>query len=108
MFFSGQSFFSLQLQLFSVEGFLLVSRIFRLCFLIMVCRLSVQLYLTFMLFLLKIVLYKIQKLSADVCLNVHAVGRVEPNYVSLPVLAGFLRSVNINFLSCPPCLGALS
>ena len=35
--------FFLQLQLFSVEGVLLVSRIFQLCFLIMVCRLSVQL-----------------------------------------------------------------
>ena len=43
-FFRGQSFFFLQLQLFSVEGVLLVSRIFLLCFLIMVCRLSVQLY----------------------------------------------------------------
>ena len=46
-----------------------------------------------MLFLLKILLYRkmfideVQKLSADACLNVHAVGRVEPNYVSLPVLA---------------------
>ena len=35
--------FFLQLQLFSVEGVLLVSRIFLLCFLIMVSRLSVQL-----------------------------------------------------------------
>ena len=43
LFFRGQSFFFLQLQLFSVEGVLLVSRIFLLCFLIMVCRLSVQL-----------------------------------------------------------------
>ena len=39
----GQSFFSLQLQLFSVEGVLLVSRIFLSCFLIMVCKLSMQL-----------------------------------------------------------------
>ena len=30
---------------------------------------------------------EVQKVSADVCLNVQAVGRVEPNYVSLPVLA---------------------
>ena len=36
-------FFFLQLQLFSVEGVSLVSKIFLLCFLIMVCRLSVQL-----------------------------------------------------------------
>ena len=44
IFFSEDSrFFFLQLQLFSVEGVLLVSRIFLLRFLIMVCRLSVQL-----------------------------------------------------------------
>ena len=30
---------------------------------------------------------EVQKLSADVCLYVHAVGRVKPNYVSLSVLA---------------------
>ena len=30
---------------------------------------------------------EVQKVSADVCLNVHALERVEPNYVSLPVLA---------------------
>ena len=30
---------------------------------------------------------EVQKVSADVCLNVHTVGRVEPIYVSLPVLA---------------------
>ena len=28
---------------------------------------------------------EVQKLSADVCLNVHVVGRIKPNYVSLPV-----------------------
>ena len=33
---------------------------------------------------------EVQKLSADVCLKVHAVGRLEPNYVSLPVLAAVL------------------
>ena len=44
LFFRGQSFFFLlQLRLFSVEGVLLVSRIFLSCFLIMVCRWSVQL-----------------------------------------------------------------
>ena len=36
---------------------------------------------------------EVQKLSADVCLNVNAVGRVEPNYVSLPVLAAVLCGV---------------
>ena len=49
LFFSGQSFFFFfffffpQSQLFSVEGVFLVSKGFRLCFLIMVCTLSVQL-----------------------------------------------------------------
>ena len=41
---------------------------------------------------------KVQKFSADVCLNVHAVGRVEPNYVSLPVLAAVLCGVSCRFL----------
>ena len=41
---------------------------------------------------------EVQKLSADVCLNVHAVGRVEPNYVSLPVLAAVLCGVGCRFL----------
>ena len=31
----------------------------------------------------KMFIDEVQKLSADVCLNVHAVGRVEPNYVCL-------------------------
>ena len=43
LFFRGQWFYFLQLQLLSVEGILLVSRIFLLCFLIMVCRFFVQL-----------------------------------------------------------------
>ena len=30
---------------------------------------------------------EVQELSADVCLYVHAVGRIKPNYVSLSVLA---------------------
>ena len=42
---------------------------------------------------------QVQKLSADVCLNVHAVGRVEPNYVSLPVLAAVLCGVICRFLA---------
>ena len=42
---------------------------------------------------------KVQKLSADVCLNVHAVGRVEPNYVSLPVLAAVLCGMSCRFLA---------
>ena len=42
---------------------------------------------------------EVQKLSADVCLNVHAVGRVEPNYVSLPVFAAVLCGVSCRFLA---------
>ena len=42
---------------------------------------------------------KVHKLSADVCLYVHALGRVEPNYVSLPVLAAVLCGVSYRFLA---------
>ena len=33
---------------------------------------------------------EVKKLAANVCLNVHAVGRVESNYLSLPFLAAVL------------------
>ena len=39
---------------------------------------------------------EVQTLSADVCLYVHAVGRIKPNYVSLSVLAAVLYGVNAN------------
>ena len=43
---------------------------------------------------------EVQKLYIDVCLNVHAVGRVEPNYiVSLPVLVAVLCGVSCRFLA---------
>ena len=42
---------------------------------------------------------EVQKLSADVCLYVHALGRVEPDYVSLPVLAAVMGSVSYRFLA---------
>ena len=42
---------------------------------------------------------EVQKLSADVCLNVHAVWRVETNYVSLPVLGAVLCGVGCRFLA---------
>ena len=42
---------------------------------------------------------EVQKLSADVCLNVHVVGRIKPNYVSLPVLAAVLCGVRYRFLA---------
>ena len=45
----------------------------------------------------KMVIDEAQKLSANVCLN--AVGRVEPNYVSLPVLVAVLCGVICRFLA---------
>ena len=42
---------------------------------------------------------EVQKLSADVCLYVHVVGRIRPNYVSLSVLAAVLYGVSNRFLS---------
>ena len=47
----------------------------------------------------KMFIDEVQKLCVDVCLNVHAVGRVEPNYVSLPVLAAVLCGVSCRFLA---------
>ena len=41
---------------------------------------------------------EVQKLSADVCLYIHAEGRIEPNYVSLSVLAAVLTGVSYRFL----------
>ena len=41
---------------------------------------------------------EVQKLSADICLYVHAVGRIKPNYVSLSVLAAVLYGVSYRFL----------
>ena len=40
---------------------------------------------------------EVQKLSADVCLYVHAVGRIKPNYVSLSVLAAVPCGVSCRF-----------
>ena len=88
-----------------MEGVLLVSMIFLLCFLIMACRLSV-------LFLLKILLYrwffgkcfrKVQKLSAYVCLYVYAVRWIKPNNVSLSVLAAILWGACDLLVSCVRC-----
>ena len=42
---------------------------------------------------------EVQKLSADVCLYVHAVGRIKPNNASLSVLAAILRGVSRLFLA---------
>ena len=70
----------LQLHLFPVEGVLLVLRIFLLCFLIMVCRLSscaaitnfhVVLVENFALLVIfrKMFTDEVQELSADVCVT---------------------------------------
>ena len=42
---------------------------------------------------------EVQKLSPDVYLYVHVVGRTKPNYVSLSVLADVLYSVSYRFLA---------
>ena len=42
---------------------------------------------------------EVQKLSADVCLYVHAVGRIKPDYVSLSILAAVLCGVSYRFLA---------
>ena len=42
---------------------------------------------------------EVQKLSADVCLYVHTVGWIKPNYVSLSVLAAVLCGVSCWFLA---------
>ena len=42
---------------------------------------------------------EVQKLSANVCLYIHAEGRIKPNYVSLPVLAAVLYGVSYRFLA---------
>ena len=42
---------------------------------------------------------EVQKLSADVCLNVNVVGQIKPNYFSLPVLAAVLCGVSYRFLA---------
>ena len=42
---------------------------------------------------------EVQKLSVDVCLYVHAVGRIKPNYASLSVLAAVLYGVIYRFLA---------
>ena len=42
----------------------------------------------------KMFIDEVHKLSADVCLYVHAVGRVEPNYVSFFVLAAVLLYIS--------------
>ena len=47
----------------------------------------------------KIVADKVQKLSADVCLYIHAVEWIKPNYFSMSVLAAILYGVSCWFLA---------
>ena len=47
----------------------------------------------------KIFTDEIQKLSADVCLYFHAVGRIKPNDVSLSILAAVLCGVSYRFVA---------
>ena len=42
---------------------------------------------------------EVQKLSVDVCLYVHAVGWIKPNYVSLSVHAAVQCGVTYRFLA---------
>ena len=42
---------------------------------------------------------EVQKLSADVCLYIHAVGRIKPNYVFFSVLEAVLCGVSYRFLA---------
>ena len=42
---------------------------------------------------------EVQKLSANFCLYVRTIRWIEPNYVSLSVLAGILRGVSCWFLA---------
>ena len=93
MFFSGQSFFFLQLQLLSVEAACLA------CFedffvvllsygLSVVCAAITYFFVVFVEDLVVPVIFRkmftdeVQELSANVCLYVHAaVGQIKPNYV---------------------------
>ena len=72
------------------------------------CRFSVQLSLTFVVFVenlavpvifRKVFAGEVQKFSADVSLYALTVGRIKPNYVSLSVLAAILRCVSCWFLA---------
>ena len=109
LFFRGQSFFFLQLQLFSADGVLLVSRNFSVVFLNyglwVVYAAITNFYVVFVENLVVPVIFRkmltdeVQKLSADVCLYAHAVGRIKPNFVSLSVLAAVLYGVSYRFLA---------
>ena len=96
LFFRGQSFFFLQLHLFSVESlacfedFSVVLQHFHVVF--------VENFAVPVIFR-KMFTDEVQKLSADVCLYIHAEGRIKPNYVSLSVLAAVLYGVSYRFLA---------
>ena len=108
LFFRGQLFFFLQLQLFSMKCILLVSRIFQLFLnygLQVVCAAITNFYIVFVENIVVLVIFrkmftdKVQKLSANVCLYIYAVRRIKPNYVSLSVLTAVLYGVSYRFLA---------
>ena len=94
--------------MFSMEGVLLVSRNFSVVFLNyglwVVYAAITNFYVDFVESLVVPVIFRkmltdeVQKLSADVCLYVHAVGWIKPNYVSFSVLAAVLYGVSYRFL----------
>ena len=74
--------------------------------LLVVCATITDFYVVFvedlfvpMIFLKKMFTDKVQKLSANVCFYIHAVGQIKPNYqyVSFSVLAAVLCSVSYNY-----------
>ena len=109
MFFSGQSFFFPAVAVVLRGGFLACFEDFSVVLLNyglkVVGAAITDFYVVFVENLVvadifqKMFIDEVQKLSADVCLNVHAVGRVEPNYISLPVLAAVLCGMSCRFLA---------
>ena len=109
MFFSGQSFFFPAVTVAFRGGCLACFEDFSVVILNyglqVVCAAITDFYVVFVENLVVPVIFRkmfideAQKLSADVCLNVHAVGEIKPNYVTLPVLAAVLCGVSYRFLA---------
>ena len=66
-----------------------------------VCAAITDFYVVFVENIVVLVIFRkmftdeVEKLSADVCLRVHAQGRIKPNYVSLSVLVAVLCGVSL-------------
>ena len=110
LFFKGQSFFFFPAVTVVFRGGCLAcledfSFVFLNCGLLVVCAAITNFYVVFVENLVVLVIFRkmltdeVQKLSADVCLYVHAVGRIKPNYVSLSVLAAVQCGVKYRFLA---------